>query len=154
MMSNSHQFSIGEVYDPSIAKQDPVTRKDTLEGVAYKVVERSYTKHLTLEDLEDKKSELAEISIKLDELETKKKELMAEMKKEMETPSQVKKELLKAIKFQAEEREGVLYYMDDQEGGMMHIFDDTATCVEVRALRQDERQTSIHTMHKTGTDGE
>jgi hypothetical protein len=43
-MSN---FKIGQPYDQAFRKMQPSEIKDNLEGVAYGLVEKSYTKNLT-----------------------------------------------------------------------------------------------------------
>jgi DNA integrity scanning protein DisA with diadenylate cyclase activity len=148
-------YEVNDAYDKAMLTLEENVRIDTLESIAYKVVEDgNYTKILTKDELDDKKSELAEISIKLAELEEKKKSLMQQMKLEMEEPTLIKKELLTSIKFKSETRTGSLFYIDEQEEGMMYVFDSNAICVEARPLRQDEKQTRIKIL-KTGTeDGE
>ena len=149
MSKKSNQsFKIGDVYDETIAALPIQERLDVLEGICYKVTNESYTKQLSSEELSDKKSRLAEVSIQISELEEKKKEIMAELKAEMTEPAQEKTELLTAIKFKREDRKGMLYYMDDQEESLMYVFDDTATCIEVRPLRGDEKQTKIRNLNQ------
>lgn len=139
-------FRPGDYYDESIAKLKLQERRDVLEGIAYKVSTEAYTKALTPEEHAEKKSELAEISIQLSELEAKKKEIMAELKAEFAEPLAIKQELLGVIKHKSERREGLLYYIDDQEAGMMYIFDDNAECIEARSLRPDEKQMKIKSL--------
>lgn len=139
-------FRPGDYYDESIARLKVTERRDVLEGIAYKVASESYTKSLTPEEQAEKKSELAEISIQISELEAEKKILMAEMKARLEEPLKEKDELLGVIKHKSERREGLLYYIDDQDAGMMYIFDDNAECIEARALRPDEKQMKIKSL--------
>lgn len=144
----NHSFSIGDKYDETIAALPTQERMDVLEGICYKMTNESYTKQLSAEELSDRKSRLAEVSILIAELEEKKKEIMAELKAEMTEPAQEKTELLTSIKYKREDRKGMLYYIDDQEQSVMYVFDDTATCVEVRPLRGDEKQTKIRNLNQ------
>ena len=150
-MSKS-QFKVGDVYDPSIANLEPHERRDTLESICYKTVERKYIKNLSPEEIVDKKDDLSEVTIQLNDLETEKKNMMADFKAKMELPTQKKKELLAQIKLGVEEREGQLFYIDDQENGMMYVFDSNAECIEARGLRQDERQTKIRELNGTNNE--
>ena len=146
-MSKKSTFKIGDRYDDQIASLPSQERIDVLEGICYQVKKESYTKQLSQEEQAEKKSELAEVSILIAELEEKKKDLIAQLKAEMTEPIEQKKKLLKTIKYKSETREGLLFYIDDQENGMMYIFDENAVCVEFRSLRQDEKQTKMRTLN-------
>jgi len=152
-MQSQNQWKVGDFYHESLMGLTPKERRDVMEGLAYKVTTEGYTKRLNENELIDKKSILAEISIEIAELEEKKRELMAQIKAEMELPAATKKELLSAIKHKSEFRQGILYYVDDQETGTMYIFDESAECVDARPLRQEEKQTRIRNLN-TGTDGQ
>ena len=146
-------FEIGQVYDQSVADLPLQQRKDTLESMCYNMTEGKYTKQLNDEELAEKKSTLAEISIQIAEIEEEKKDAMKEFKTRLEVPTTVKVELLGAIKHKSEYREGILFHIDDQETGMMYIFDDNAECVDIRPLRREEKQIKMKSLN-TGTDGE
>ena len=145
-------YEIGDIYDESILTLNGKEVMDTMEGICYKVVDEGYTKNLSREEIIQKKDELSSVIIELADLEERKKMLMAELKKQEEEPKQSKTELLKAIRYKTEFRQGTVYYIDDQENGFMYLFDANAVCIDVRPLRQDEKQVRIKLM--TGTDGE
>lgn len=140
-------FKLGEVYDPKVAELPIDERKDVLEGICYDLKVESYTKQLTKEELTEKKSRLAEVSISLSEIADRKKEAMASFKAEAVEPETEKKELLTAIKYKSETRTGVLYHVDDQETQLMYSFDENAVCVDVRPLKQDEKQTKMRNLN-------
>jgi len=145
-------YEVGDIYDESIGSLNGKEIMDTMEGICYKVMDEGYTKNLTRDEVTQKKDELSSVIIELADLEEKKKFLLAELKKEEEEPKQAKTELLKAIRYKTEFRQGTVYYIDDQENGFMYLFDNNAICIDVRPLRQDEKQVRIKLM--TGTDGE
>lgn len=145
------QWKVGDTYSKEVASSNEVTRKDTLESVAYNVDEGPYTRTLTKTELENRKDQLAEVSIKLAEIEVRRKELMAEIKAEKAEPEAIKMEMIESIKHKTEFREGILYNVEDYDNGLMYIFDRDAICVEVRGLRPSEKQTTMHIDKKNGT---
>ena len=151
MSEKKHTYKVGDFYDDSMINAESNSVSDTMNSICYKVEDTSYSKILSEADLIEKKEMLAEVSIQLDELAERKKELISQLKNEFLNPTIEKAEILKAIKFKSEQRKGILFYVDFQEEGMMYIFDDQAICIEARKLRSDEKQTKIKIL-KTGTD--
>lgn len=147
-------FIVGDVYDEGIASLPKESRIDNLESISYSVKEIGYTKNLTDDELAEKKTSLAEVSIELNELEEEKKRLTEEIKLQMKLPKQEKMILLQTIKHKTEYRNGTIFSMDDQEAGVMYLFDSDAVCVEVRPLHKEEKQMVLKMTKKTGTDGE
>lgn len=113
-------FKIGQLYDPSFERMTQEEIQDNLESICYEVVEEEYTKNLTESELNERKTELAEVSIKIAALEVEKKDLMDLMKQKMKQPKQEKEEVLDVIKFRSERRNGRLFKIDDQDAGMMY----------------------------------
>lgn len=150
---NKNLFQVGDVYDPEIAALDEKSRMNTLESVSYSVNHESYTKNLEDSDLTNLKSELAEVSIKLNELDLKKKAITEEIKAEMKIPKMEKMQLLESIKHKSEYREGMIYKIDDQDAGLMFLFDTDAICIDLRPLTKEEKQTVLKMTKATGTDG-
>lgn len=137
-------FKVGELYSPGFDKLRPHEKIDNLDGLAHKVKENtSYTKRLTPEELANKKTELAEVSIELNEIAQEKKEAMAKFKAKAEGPELTKSTLLTTIKHRSERRTGMLFEIADQESGFMGVFDETGECVEVRPLDREERQLNL-----------
>lgn len=116
---------------------------DNLEGVCYSKTEGEYTKTLTIEELADKKDQLAEVSIRIARLEEERKEAMAEFKELMKDPKETHSSLIETIKFKSERRNGTLYHIDDQESQIMYFFDEHGMCVDLRPLKANERQSKI-----------
>lgn len=146
-------YAIGEVFDERLAMLPTNEIMDTMESVCYNVTEGGYSKILSEKDLIEKKELLAETSILIAELDEQKKEQIKAFKEKLEGPLAEKKELLSAIKFKTEFKNGTLFHVDDQENGLMYVFDEQAVCVDVRPLRNSEKQVKIKIL-KTGTNGE
>lgn len=148
------EWKVGDVYSKAIAEASIQERKDTLESLAYRFEKGPYVKPLNKKELSVKREELAELAITIARLEDKKKELVAELKEEMKQPKTLFDEAREAIKYKKENRSGTLYMIDDQDNELMFIFDESATCVDMRALRKEEKQRVLKMSANTGTDGE
>lgn len=145
------KFKIGDVYAPELQGLNALEKRDVMESIAYKVSDEGYTKTLSEQDLIEKKDELSDVIMEIADIEERKKETMAQFKKELEEPLEAKKELLLSIRTKTENRKGLCFYVDDQESNKMYVFDEHAECIDVRTLRKDERQVRIKLL-KTGTD--
>ncbi|WNH10006.1 hypothetical protein [Thalassobellus suaedae] len=144
-MSN---FKIGQLYDQALAEMPKEEVQSNLEAICYEIEERSYTKNLTEEELEQRKDEYSTIGIKLSEINESKKEMMDSFKQKLKEPKLRSSELIKAIKFKSEQRYGKLFSVDDQESGMMYSFDTNGVCVDARPLTKEERQFKLKTVNQ------
>lgn len=145
-------FKIGQLYDPSFERMTQEEVEDNLESICYEVVEEEYTKNLTESELNDRKTLLAEVSIKIAALEAEKKELMDEIKLKMKLPKKEKEDVLDVIKFRSERRYGKLYKIDDQESGIMYFFEASGQLVNARPLTPSEKQTKIKQLKAVGNE--
>jgi hypothetical protein len=143
-------FKIGQHYDDAFRKMQPSEIKDNLEAIAYGLLEKSYTKNLTEDEVIERKDEYSEIAISLSEISVQKKEAMDRFKTLVKEPRAKASILLDSIKFKSEQKHGLLFMVDDQEDGMMYSFDTLGVCVEARQLDKKERQTVLRTV-KSGT---
>lgn len=153
MSEKKREFEVGDSYNKEIAELDLNTRKDTLNGLAYSVQEEGYTKVLKDSDITDKREELSDVCIEINEIEEEKKEVTAAFALQLKEPKLIRGTLLQAIKHKSEFRKGILYYVDDQESGFMYVFDEDAECVESRPLRPTERQAKIRTINQEVSNG-
>lgn len=133
-------FKVGSLFDESASKMTQKEIVDNLEALAYKVVNDVYTKQLTSDELAVRKSRLAEVSIKLAEIEQKRKEYLAEIKAMKQEPKQEHGTLLDEIKHRSVRVEGRLFLVDDQEANMMYSFSEDGICVDARPLAPTEKQ--------------
>lgn len=142
-MSN---FKIGQYYDLAFKEMPSSEILDNLEAVAYGLTESSYTKHLTEDEVIQRKDEYSSLAIKLSEIAEQKKEAVERFKILAKEPKEISASLLKTIKFKSEQMFGKLYLVDDQEAGMMYFFDATGICVDARPLTKQEKQTKLRTL--------
>ena len=145
-------FKIGELYDPQFKGLSAVEREQNLEGICYEVKEESYTKPLTEEDLAERKTELAEVSINISELELEKKEISAKLRAKIKEPKIERARLLENIKHRSEHMKGKIFLIDEPETGMMYYFDKEGVCVHARPITPSEKQTKIRTLKSAGNE--
>ena len=140
---NQREFEVGDMFDPEMKDQSIKTKKDTLESVSYEVKVEGYTKILTHEEVTDRRADLSDVCISINDIEEEKKEVINVFKERLKAPKMERSELLASIKHKSEFRNGDLYYIDDQENGFMYIFDEHGECIESRPLKPNEKQTKI-----------
>lgn len=145
---SKREFEIGDVYDENLVKEDQIVVRNTLESIASVVTKESYTKLLSDDEITERRKNLADVSIEINDIEEEKKKVMDEFKLRLKKPIEIKKELLNAIKHKAEQRNGNLFHIDDQENGFMYIFDEEGVCVDSRPLRPTERQIKIKMLNE------
>ena len=151
-MAKNREFEVGDAYDESLSIGGPDAIKDTLESISDNVSNESYIKNLSPKEIKEKQAELSTVCILINDIEIEKKEAMDEFKAQLKDPNMDKSALLSSIKLKAEERKGNLYSIADQINGFIYIFDVEGVCVESRQLKPTERQLSINSDLKTGTD--
>lgn len=141
-------YRVGEHFDESFTKLPPEHIKDNLDAMCYSKDNRSYTKPLNDEELSSKKSRLAEVSIQLSEIETKRKEYMAEIKALKVEPVEEKNELIEIIKHKSQRLSGIVWNVDDPDQNLMYCFDENGICVDKRLMEPSERQAKLRMLNQ------
>lgn len=129
----------------NLSKKD---RIDNLQAMAHSVEETTYYKQLSPEELEVRQEKFIANTMKMNDLETKKKAFVESVKSEQKPLSVENTDLLQSLKTKTEKVEGVLYHIDDQDEGMMNSYDEDGNFVSSRRLRPDEKQSSIFKIAK------
>jgi len=137
------EFEVGDVFDPTLEGSSEQAVIDTLESVAYSIKEEGYTKILSSAEVTEKRAELSDICIEINDVEEEKKMVVAQFTEQLKQPKLDRTMLLASIKHKSEFRRGNLYYVDDQENGFMYIFDNKGECIESRVLKPSEKQGKI-----------
>lgn len=146
-----NNFKIGKLFDDSFESMPQNEIEANLESIAYNITEEDYTRTLSEDELNVRKTSLAEVSIKLAALEEEKKEIMDKHKLKVKGPKSEQASLLESIKHRSERMYGKLFAIDEPEDNMMYFFDSTGQCVNMRAMLPSEKQTKLRTL-KNGTD--
>jgi hypothetical protein len=128
-------------------------REGYLRDSCYKVYENeSYTRRLEPEEVLERKTSLFERVRKIQTLSEELKEISKTFKDQIKELDNEKQILIQEIQFESTSERGNLYAMDDQDSGMMAFYDSAGTLVSSRPLKPEERQTSLLTIKKNGTD--
>lgn len=143
MSKTSKEFEVGDIFDPAFENETAQAKVDTLEAVAYSVKEEGYTKILNEVEITQRREELSDICIEINDIEEEKKEVVSTFKERLKLPKEDRSALLASIKHKSEFKRGHLYYVDDQENGFMYIFDTKGECIESRKLKPNEKQGKI-----------
>lgn len=127
-------------------------RAQFLENNCDAVEEIGYTRRFTPEEMNQKKEELANASIKINDLEVTKREVIKEMKDKMKTPLEERKQLLQEIKQKSEYVLEECYKFIDQEERVVAFYNKFGELVSSRPIMPQEMQKTIYRSIKTGTE--
>lgn len=126
-----------------------IARKQFLRDNCDKVEEIGYMKQFSAQEILDMKEDLSEVSISLNDLEIRKKELMDQIKEEMKPLQEQKKSLLTNIKQKAVFVTEDCFKFVDQDEKRAAYFNAEGVNIQERPLRSDEYQLSMKML--TGT---
>lgn len=126
---------------------DPVSRESMLRDNAYAMEKGfGYTKRFTNEELELKRASLEELSIKLHDLEEKKKEFNADHKAEVEPIKTSHSKIISELKNKSEYILDDCYLYLEEERMIMHYVTRSGEVVYSRPARTNERQKTIYSI--------
>jgi hypothetical protein len=145
---NLNNNTMENVFMPEM---EPKQRLQLLKDTADKIEETKYQKPLSQDDMDLRREKLTENCIRLSELEDEKKEAMAEFKEKMQPMVVENKLLLTEVKTKQQTVFGQLFHLANHESGFMETYDEDGLLVGTRRLRPDERQGSILSIARTGT---
>jgi hypothetical protein len=114
-----------------------------------KVEELGYMKQFTPEEIQQQKDELSEVAIKINDIESERKEAMSEFKTALKPLETQKASLLKNIKTKAEFVREECFKFTDFDDRMVGFYNSDGLLVESRPMRPDEAQRTINL--KSGT---
>lgn len=130
-------------------------RAEILRNSCYKVLENEfYTRKLEEEEVAEAKTELFEKDVEIESIEEELKELKSSYSKKMKDLYARRSELIKTIQFESVSQRGTVFLMDDQQSGIMGTYDVNGFLINSRPMKPDERQGSLLTIMRTGTDDE
>lgn len=139
--------SIGKEYT------DPEQRKRFLKDNSDAVVEKSYMKAFTPEELQGHKEGLAECCMEINDIEERLRLVKAEFRESLKPLMERKTKLLENIRKKSELVTEVCYKFVNQDEKMTYFYNSEGDCIEARQCTADEMQTTIFQHLKTGTEG-
>lgn len=139
--------TIGKEYANAIQRE--AFLKDNCDAVENK----GYMKQFTPEQLQGHKENLANISIKMSEIEAAKKQSDAYYKGELKPLHEERQQVIQDIKSKAKYVEEVCYKFVDQEAKETGFYNADGDLIEQRPATADEMQPTLFKItQKTGTD--
>ena len=133
--------------------KDVSLRKIFLHDNADEVVEKTYMKPYTAAELQGKKEDLANVSIKISDIEAKKKAAMEVFKGDLKPLHEEKNILVDNIKSKAELVTEECYRITDQDTGETGFYNADGYLIESRPATADEMQGNLFKLvRKTDSD--
>lgn len=122
-----------------------------LEDNCDKIEEVGYMKPFTPDQLLGMKDKLSSVSIEINDIECEKKAQNEIFKAQLKPLAEERSKLLGNIRNKAEHVKGECFKFVDQEAGEVGYYSPDGFLVESRPIRQEERQMTIHSIGRTGT---
>ena len=141
--------------DKTLGKDLPQLQREAfIKDNCDAVVETSYMKRFSPDEIQAKKEMLSNVDIAIDDIEEEKKEALAGFKFEIDPLKDQRKELLRNIKQKAELVTERCYKMVDRETRMVGMYNAAGDLVDERPALADELQGTIFQIARaTGTEG-
>jgi hypothetical protein len=126
-------------------------REDFLKNNCEKVEEKGYMKPFTPEQLQGHKENLANLSIKIEEVEDEKKATAKHFKSELDPLFEKRREMESNIRRKAEFVREICYKFTDFEAKETGYYNADGDLIECRPATADELQPTIFSISRTGT---
>jgi len=131
----------------------PDHREQYIRDNCYKIIDNHhYTRNLTEEEILEAKEDLFQASLMISKEESELKSIRKEYQERLKKLKGEKNELLEMLQFKAKSEKGTAFEFDYQDEGMMSLYDTQGRLISSRPLGPTERQTSIFTINKNGTE--
>lgn len=128
-------------------------RESFLKDNCDKVEEKGYMKPFTIEQLQEYKEKLANVSIEITEIEEEKKEQDTAFKNMLKPLKDSRSQLITNIKSKSEYVKELCFKFVDQDKKMTGFYNLDGDLIESRPATADELQSTIFTsFRKTGTE--
>ncbi len=131
---------MAKVFMPELSEQE---RVQIMRNHADQIEETSYEKELTPEELDAKREEFVDNSIKVSTLEDELNEVKATYKGKIEPVKLHNKILQKEVKTKKQKVKGTLFHMANQDTGYMETYEESGEMISSRRLRPDEKQARL-----------
>lgn len=128
-------------------------RKQVLSDSCDAVEEIGYTRRFSIDELNHKKENLANLSIEINDIEEEKADAMSAFKFRLKPLVEDKTTLLADLKTKSEYVKRECYKFIDHENKMVGYYNELGELVSSRPIMPQEMQKSFFTLtHKTGTE--
>lgn len=128
-------------------------REQILKDSCDQIIERSYVRHFTSDELNGRKDELANACIQLDELEKKLSDIRSEYKGKIKPLEDRIARLTADIRMSGEMVHGDCYKFVDPDERRVGIYTPEGRLIEERPITPEDRQMTLHGALRNGTEG-
>lgn len=138
----------------SIIGKDIENREERISFLSYNsngVENKNYMKRFTSDQLQQMKEKLSEIAIQINDVESEKKEAMADFNATLKPLNENKKEILSGLKNKAVLVSERCFKFVDHETREVGFYNEDGDLIESRPAYADELQKNIFQLGKTGT---
>ena len=128
-------------------------REEILRNSCDQILERSYTRKFDQEEINERRSELANVIIQIADLEQELAEVRADYKGKIKPLRERVSKLRDELKVGGDWIKGDCFKFVDEDEGKVGIYSPEGYLLEQRPMTQDERQRNVFRAIRTGTEG-
>lgn len=128
-------------------------REEILRNSCDQILERSYTRKFDQEEINERRSELANVIIQIADLEQELAEVRADYKGKIKPLQERVSKLRDELKVGGDWIKGDCFKFVDEDEGKVGIYSPEGYLLEQRPMTQDERQRNVFRTLRTGTEG-
>ena len=128
-------------------------REEILRNSCDQILERSYTRKFDQEEINERRSELANVIIQIADLEQELAEVRADYKGKIKPLQERVSKLRDELKVGGDWIKGDCFKFVDEDEGKVGIYSPEGYLLEQRPMTQDERQGNVFRALRTGTEG-
>lgn len=128
-------------------------REEILRNSCDQILERSYTRKFDQEEINERRSELANVIIQIADLEQELAEVRADYKGKIKPLQERVSKLRDELKVGGDWIKGDCFKFVDEDEGKVGIYSPEVYLLEQRPMTQDERQRNVFRALRTGTEG-
>lgn len=128
-------------------------REEILRNSCYQILERSYTRKFDQDEINERRTELANVIIQIADLEQELAEVRADYKGKIKPLQERVSKLRDELKVGGDWIKGDCFKFVDEDEGKVGIYSPEGYLLEQRPMTQDERQRNVFRAIRTGTEG-
>lgn len=128
-------------------------REEILRNSCDQILERSYTRKFDQDEINERRSELANVIIQIADLEQELAEVRADYKGKIKPMQERVSKLRDELKVGGDWIKGDCFKFVDEDEGKVGIYSPEGYLLEQRPMTQDERQRNVFRAIRTGTEG-
>lgn len=128
-------------------------REEILRNSCDQILERSYTRKFDQDEINERRTELANVIIQIADLEQELAEVRADYKGKIKPLQERVSKLRDELKVGGNWIKGDCFKFVDEDEGKVGIYSPEGYLLEQRPMTQDERQRNVFRAIRTGTEG-